>query len=93
MAANKKPAKMANRNVGLETVKDDGDKYTVVLGDGRRAYAGAGVALPEAVRLAITLVAPAYVAKVEADGSLTLGSVTNGAFVATATAASEALAA
>lgn len=94
MAENtKKPAKMANRNVGLQTVKDDGAKYAVVLADGRRAYGGAGVALPEAVRLATTLIAPASVAKVEADGSLTHGSVVSGAFVAAEPDASLAVAA
>ena len=30
MAEKRKPAKMANRNVGAETIKDDGDKYAVV---------------------------------------------------------------
>ena len=34
MAEKRKPAKMANRNVGAETIKDDGDKY-VVLRDGK----------------------------------------------------------
>src|SRR5438874_78542 len=49
--AKKKPAKMANRNLGAEAVKDDGEKYAVVNGDGRPVYPGAGVALGEAVRL------------------------------------------
>ncbi len=34
MADKKKPAKMANRAVGAEAIKDDGDKYVVVR-DGR----------------------------------------------------------
>lgn len=90
MAANKKPAKMANRNVGQQTLKDDGDKYAVVLADGRRAYDGPGVTLPEAVRLAAALVAPTRIAKVGSDGSLTLGSVLDGTFVAAAALTAEA---
>ena len=62
MAEKKKPAKMANRNVGAEAIKDDGDKYAVVR-DGLRVYGGGGVALGEAVRLATSLAAGAGIAK------------------------------
>jgi hypothetical protein len=79
---NKKPAKMANRNVGAETIKDDGDKYVVVR-DGLRVYGGSGVSLGEAVRLATSLAAGAGVSRLESDGSLTVGSVsTEGEFAA-----------
>ncbi len=87
MAEKKKPAKMANRNVGVETIKDDGDKY-VVMRDGIRVYAGNGVALGEAVRLATSLAACAGVSRRVADGTLTPGTVTDdGQFVAFETAA------
>ena len=82
MAEKRKPAKMANRNVGVETIKDDGDKY-VVMRDGFRVYGGKGVALGEAVRLATSLAETAGVSRVDTDGTLTPGSVTQaGEFVA-----------
>jgi len=71
--AKKKPAKMANRNLGAEAVKDDGEKYAVVNGDGRPVYPGAGVALGEAVRLGTQLLAAAGIARLESDGTLTPG--------------------
>ncbi|WP_028064118.1 hypothetical protein [Solirubrobacter soli] len=81
MAEKKKNAKMANRNVGAEVIKDDGDKYAVVR-DGIRVYGGTGVSLGEAVRLATSLEAGAGIAKVD-NGSLIVGSVTAaGDFVA-----------
>ena len=81
MAEKKKNAKMANRNVGAEVIKDDGDKYAVVR-DGIRVYGGTGVSLGEAVRLATSLEAGAGIAKVE-NGSLTVGTVADsGEFVA-----------
>jgi hypothetical protein len=82
MAEKKKPAKMANRNVGAETIKDDGDKY-VVIRDGIRVYGGNGVTLGEAVRLATSLVASAGISRLDADGTLTKGTVNaEGEFVA-----------
>ena len=82
MAEKRKPAKMANRNVGAETIKDDGDKYVVMRGD-IRVYGGRGVALGEAVRLATSLAETAGVSRVNADGTLTSGSVTGaGEFLA-----------
>lgn len=81
MAEKRKPAKMANRNVGAETIKDDGDKYVVVR-DGVRVYGGNGAALGEAVRLATSLVAGAGIARLE-GGALTMGTVNaEGEFVA-----------
>ena len=81
MAEKRKPAKMANRNVGVETIKDDGDKY-VVMRDGFRVYGGKGVALGEAVRLATSLAETAGVSRVDGD-TLTPGTVTQaGEFVA-----------
>ncbi|MCW3049584.1 MAG: hypothetical protein JWO74_3868 [Solirubrobacterales bacterium] len=71
--AKKKPAKMANRKLGIEAVKDDGDKYAVVRGDGRPVYPGKGIGLHEAVRLGTQLVASAGIARVESDGTLTPG--------------------
>lgn len=86
MAEKKKPAKMANRNVGAETIKDDGDKY-VVLRDGFRVYGGKGVALGEAVRLATSLQEGAGIAKLEGD-AWTVGTIgTDGEFRAFETAA------
>ena len=82
MAEKKKPAKMANRNVGAESIKDDGDRYVVVR-DGMRVYGGGGVALGEAVRLATSLAAGAGISRVESSGSLTAGTVNGaGEFVA-----------
>ncbi|HWK28302.1 MAG TPA: hypothetical protein VNS09_17190 [Solirubrobacter sp.] len=82
MAEKKKNAKMANRNVGVESIKDDGDKYVVVR-DGLRVYGGNGVVLAEAVRLATSLVAGAGISRVDADGSLTQGTVNGtGEFIA-----------
>jgi hypothetical protein len=75
MAPKKKPAKMANRNIGVEAVKDDGDKYAVIAADGRPVYPGRGVGLHEAVRLGTSLVAAAGIARVEADGTLTPGRI------------------
>jgi hypothetical protein len=75
MAPKKKPAKMANRNHGVEVVKDDGDKYAVIAGDGRPVYPGRGVTLNEAVRLGTSLVAAAGIARVEGDGTLTPGRI------------------
>jgi hypothetical protein len=81
MAEKRKPAKMANRNVGAETIKDDGDKYVVVRGD-IKVYGGDGVSLGEAVRLATTLAESAGVSKIE-SGVLTPGTVNaSGEFVA-----------
>ena len=66
----------ANRNVGQEAaIKDDGIKYTAINAAGERIYRGEGVTLAEAVRLALGLKAPAGVARVENDGSLTPGNV------------------
>jgi hypothetical protein len=82
MAEKKKPAKMANRNVGAESIKDDGDKYVVVR-EGLRVYGGGGVALGEAVRLATSLAAGAGISRIEGDGSLTQGTVNGtGEFIA-----------
>jgi hypothetical protein len=94
MAKSKKPAKMANRNVGVAQVQiqDDGDKYLVVRA-GRVVYPGQGLPLADAVRLASTLAEPAGVAKVDADGALTEGTVLNGEFIAREAAAAEAIAA
>ena len=75
MAEKKKNAKMANRNVGVEVIKDDGDKY-VVNREGFRVYGGKGVALAEAVRLATSLEAAAGIARVNPDGTETAGTVT-----------------
>ena len=75
MAPKKKPAKMANRNLGVEAVKDDGDRYAVISADGRPVYPGGGVALHEAVRLGTSLVAAAGIARVEGDGTLTPGRI------------------
>jgi hypothetical protein len=75
MAPKKKPAKMANRNLGVEAVKDDGDRYAVVSADGRPVYPGRGVALNEAVRLGTSLVAAAGIARIEDDGTLTPGRI------------------
>lgn len=81
MAEKKKNAKMANRNVGVEVIKDDGDKY-VVIRESIRVYGGKGVALAEAVRLATSLEASAGISRVNADGTETPGSVTEaGEFV------------
>jgi hypothetical protein len=81
MAEKKKPAKMANRNVGAEAIKDDGDKYVVVR-DGLRVYGGGGVALGEAVRLATSLAAGAGISRVD-KGGLTRGTINGaGEFVA-----------
>jgi hypothetical protein len=82
MAEKKKNAKMANRNVGQEAIKDDGDKY-VVLRDGIRVYGGTGVALAEAVRLATSLQEGAGIAQITGDGTWTQGTLGNdGEFVA-----------
>ena len=82
MAEKKKPAKMANRNVGAEAIKDDGDKY-VVLREGERVYAGGGVALGEAVRLATSLAEGAGIAQLSSDGTWTQGTLgVDGEFVA-----------
>jgi hypothetical protein len=87
MAPKKKPAKMANRNIGAEAVKDDGDRYAVVGPDGRPVYPGGGVALNEAVRLGTSLVAAAGIARVEADGTLTPGRIGQQGLFETAPAA------
>lgn len=85
MAEKKKNAKMANRNVGVEVIKDDGDKY-VVLRDGAKVYGGRGVALAEAVRLATSLQEGAGIAKLEGD-TFTPGKLDeSGEFVAFAAA-------
>jgi hypothetical protein len=73
--AKKKPAKMAHRVGGPQLVGDDGHRFAVVSAEGARVYAGNGVALAEAVRLATTLVTPAGVARIEPDGSLTRGRI------------------
>jgi hypothetical protein len=74
--AKKKPAKMANRNIGGQQIAgEDGMRFAVVDADGHRVYAGGGVGLAEAVRLATTLVIPAGIARIEADGTLTRGRV------------------
>jgi hypothetical protein len=80
MAEKKKPAKMANRKVGVETIKDDGDKYIVVR-NGARVYGGKGVALGEAVRLATSLAETAGVSRLNPDGSVTPGTVNDGQFI------------
>jgi hypothetical protein len=87
MAPKKKPAKMANRNIGAEAVKDDGDKYAVIAADGRPVYPGRGVTLNEAVRLGTTLVTAAGIARVEADGTLTPGRIGQAGLFETATPA------
>jgi hypothetical protein len=87
MAPKKKPAKMANRNIGAQAVKDDGDKYAVIAADGRPVYPGGGVALNEAVRLGTSLVAAAGIARVEADGTLTPGRIDQAGEFETAPAA------
>lgn len=72
--AKKKPAKMANRNIGtVEAVKDDGDKYAVVGANGKPVYPGGGIGLHEAARLATSLVDGGGLARVESDGTLTPG--------------------
>lgn len=73
--AKKKPAKMATRGLGAGggAAADDGVRYAVVDTDGARVYPGDGVSLPEAVRLATSLVMTAGVARIEADGTLTRG--------------------
>jgi hypothetical protein len=77
----KKPAKMANRNVGAESIKDDGDKYVVVR-EGVRVYGGGGVALGEAVRLATSLADGAGISRIDGE-AMTLGTVNaEGEFVA-----------
>jgi hypothetical protein len=74
--AKKKPAKMANRNIGgPQAGGDDGQRFTVVDASGARVYAGGGVALAEAIRLATSLVIPAGVARLEPDGTVTRGRV------------------
>jgi hypothetical protein len=74
--AKKKPAKMANRNIGtVEAVKDDGDKYAVIGTNGKPVYPGGGIGLHEAVRLATSLVSGGGLARVEDDGTLTPGRV------------------
>ena len=74
--AKKKPAKMANRNIGtVEAVKDDGDKYAVMGMNGKPVYPGDGIGLHEAVRLATSLVSGGGLARVESDGTLTPGRV------------------
>jgi len=79
MAATKtrKTAKMATRSLdAANAVKvADTNLYTPVDALGRRIYCGVGLALTEAVRLAQSMFAPAGVARLEADGSLTAGSV------------------
>lgn len=84
MAPKKKPAKMANRRLGGDAVKDDGDRYAVVAGDGRPVYPGGGVALNEAVRLGTSLVSAAGIARVEGDGTLTPGRIGDGGTFETA---------
>jgi hypothetical protein len=85
MAPKKKPAKMANRRIGgIDAVKDDGDRYAVVGGDGRPVYPGGGVGLHEAVRLGTSLVGAAGIARVEADGTLTPGRIGGGGTFETA---------
>jgi hypothetical protein len=82
--AKKRPAKMATRSLGTQAAggADDGVRYAVVDPEGARIYPGAGVSLPEAVRLATSLVSTAGVARIEADGTLTRGRVDGGgAFV------------
>jgi len=76
MAPKKKPAKMANRNIGQAAIKDDGDRYAVVGTDGKPVYPGGGVTLDEARRLGTSLVAAAGVARLEGDGTLTPGRIT-----------------
>jgi hypothetical protein len=75
--AKKKPAKMATRGLGGQAAGggDDGIRYAVVDTEGIRVYPGGGVTLPEAVRLATSLVIKAGVARIEADGTLTRGRV------------------
>jgi hypothetical protein len=74
--AKKKPAKMASRNIGgLQLAGEDGHRFAVVDAGGARVYAGNGVGLAEAVRLATTLVTSAGVARIEPDGTLTRGRI------------------
>jgi hypothetical protein len=74
MAQKRKPARTAGRSAAApEAVKDDGARYAVVGASGRRIYPGQGVTLTEAVRLATSLVDGAGLARVEEDGTLTLG--------------------
>jgi hypothetical protein len=76
MAPKKKPAKMANRNIGSgAAVKDDGDRYAVIGAEGRPVYPGRGVTLDEARRLGTTLVAAAGIARLEGDGTMTPGRI------------------
>jgi hypothetical protein len=82
--AKKRPAKMATRGLGAQAAggADDGVRYAVVDTEGIRVYPGGGVTLPEAVRLATSLVMKAGVARIEPDGTLTRGRVDGaGSFV------------
>ena len=78
MADKTKKAKMANRNIAAGNnakAPADPNRYTAVDERGERVYRGVGLALVEAVRLASSLLTPAGIARVEADGSLTHGTV------------------
>ncbi len=78
MADKIKKAKMANRNIAAGSDAKgpvDSNRYTAVDERGKRVYCGVGLALAEAVRLASSLLASAGVARVEADGTLTHGTV------------------
>ena len=70
-----KPAKVATRAKGLPTPKTEGERFAAVTPQGVPFYAGEGVPLAEAVRLAEGMVAPACVARVEEDGSFVFGKV------------------
>jgi len=70
-----KPAKVATRAMGKGTAELTGARFAAVTPECVPVYPGGGVALAEAVRLAEGMVAPTGVARVEEDGSLTLGTV------------------
>lgn len=79
----KKPAKMANRNVGNNApLKDDGERYMVISPAGKVIYPGKGVALAEAVRLAVGMVELTGIAKIGEGGELIPGTVRDDEFVA-----------
>jgi hypothetical protein len=54
--------------------------YRCIDVDGKPVYLGGGTSLLEAIRLARTLVAPSGVARVEEDGTLTMGRLDGGTF-------------
>jgi len=70
-----KPAKVATRTKERGPVEFTGARFSPVTPECVPIYPGGGVRLDEAVRLAEGMLAPACVARVEEDGSLTLGTV------------------